>query len=181
MDKSTRKSDVCLLRKPLPPSDDYKIAFQTSQPSAATCTSISYSSANLPNTRQTYSAQVVNRVPFNTPYRRLRYHEEEEEMVTIYPLVPKGPPPLPPGKILSQRTEYLSLLASWSELEDNNISNSPPEFTFNDFLLSSSDQIKMPKTNRAMISRENYLKLTSWLATHKPTQATMSTWEADST
>ncbi len=174
MNKSSKRSDVCLLRKPLPPSDYYKTAFQTSP--------ISYSSTltndSLPDTHPPLSAQCVNRVPYNTPYRRPQHRKEEEETITIHPLLPKGPPPLPPGKILSQRMDYLSLLA-WPELEETTV-NPPPEFTFNDFLRSPSNQTKLLKTNRATISRENYLKLTSWFATQKPTQTELSTWQANS-
>ena len=166
MDASTKRGATVLLRRPLPPSETYKLPVNTSR-----CSTTIKTSSGTSNIK-TRSA-TLPLVPANTPYNnndRLTCSSNRE--IHIHPLHPKGPPPLPPSKILSQ--------GIYRE-EDDLTTISVPEFTFNDFLLSSDHEpVDIPRTHEVMLSRENYLKMTSWFVTQKPTQNTFSSWLGES-
>ena len=52
------------------------------------------------------------------------------------------------------------------------------QFTLNDFLLDQEEakiNLVPTKLQGSMMSRQNYLKLTSWFATHVPQQDTLNT------
>ena len=91
----------------------------------------------------------------------------------IYPLLPKGPAPLPVGKVI--RTPII---------DPASIDNKPVDgFTFNDFLVSN--EAVGSSTGRLikscpMVSRENYLKMTSWFANNSPQQTDLHISELQS-
>ena len=93
---------------------------------------------------------------------------------TIHPLHPKGPPFLPPSKIIRSQ---------WYEpVSDVPVAPPPPLFTLNDFL-QNSDDVKYLKSRleRAAISRDNYLKMTGWFATQLPTHNAVTVKELQGT
>ena len=165
-----------LLRRPLPPSETYKLPFDEALDATNRCVS----SIDKMKSSGSLQRPILN-VPTNTPYtssytHRVHHHCRE---IDIHPLFPKGPPLLPPGKILSQADGYSSTFFDRDAGEDI-IVDPPPEFTLNDFLLSAQSNKNVSKTTQVTVSRENYLKLTSWFSTQKPTQSTISIWLANS-
>ena len=96
---------------------------------------------------------------------------------TIHSLFPRGPPPLPPGKILKAAHQRLPSLGFENvELPSSEVEREDPEFTLDDFQMVAGMSYKVvnSKLHGAMISRQNYLKLTSWFATNVPTQDTLN-------
>ena len=105
-----------------------------------------------------------------------------ESTIVIYPLYPRGPPGLPPGKILKGGSSFLTVSNKGSagvedcaevagEREDE-------AFTLDDFWLSVEEcpqRVVPSELQQSMISRENYLKLTGWFATHVPKQDSLNT------
>lgn len=103
---------------------------------------------------------------------------DSRSTVTIHSLYPRGPPPLPPGKILTATLPPLS--AFYDEHPETMTSELPREegeFTLNDFQASSGagHRVEASRLQGAMVSRQNYLKLTSWFATHVPKQEVLNT------
>ncbi len=165
MDASAKRGATLLLRRPLPPSETYKLPLNSSRCSTTVKTN---------GSNKTRSA-TLPLVPANTPYNNNGRLTCSNREIHIHPLFPKGPPPLPPSKILSQ-----GITGPYKE-EDDSASISVPEFTLNDFLLSSDQEpIDISRTHEVVLSRDNYLKMTSWFVTQKPTQKSFSIWLAES-
>ena len=101
----------------------------------------------------------------------------------IHPLFPRGPPFFSPGNMLS--LECGCPPDPWWRAGGNLgvfAPSVPPaeecQFTLNDFLLDEEEAktyLVPTKLQGSMISRQNYLKLTSWFATHVPQQDTLNT------
>lgn len=181
MDSSTERDDFCLLRKPLPPSESYRfpVACNTVVHSGSTRFS---SSVRYGSRCTTASSKFIEpsfafgyQVPKNTPYRQVKYVHHDG--IDIHPLHPKGPPYLPPGKILCQDYGYNTDIMTECKPAQT------PEFTLNDFM-QKTDQAQseeeLSSTTEITFSRENYLKMTSWFATQKPKQRVMTNWLAES-
>lgn len=159
MEKSQR---VPLLRRPRPPSEKYlKSIPQCPIRHEPTLSSLTRPHPlSHPITADSQLHPPGNTPNYVTPSSRGQFH--------IYPLQPKGPPALPPGKVLSN---------PFIIQHPANMTTST-KFVFNDFLQShdqSCDRLIKSKLNSAMISRENYLKMTSWFASHTPQQITLNT------
>lgn len=92
----------------------------------------------------------------------------------IHPIRPKGPEFFPPGKPL--RAVSRKPLDPLDHLPDEIHLGSPRhEFTFNDFRIHPDPDRPPMQISGGMMSRLNYLKLTSWFATHAPKQENMNT------
>ena len=167
-----QQESIHLLRKPRPPSEKYSKLFEdvnkkitptSSTESKSTCGQSTYniSSHNSCHHEDHY-------VQLNTPMKQQKY--PNKELIKIHPLYPKGPHPLPPGRIMCQIDPLLH--------RDDIHNNDKPQFTFNDFLMISHDNhTPITTTNKPFISHHNYLKLTSWFATQKPKQDKILSWQ----
>lgn len=134
-----------LLRRPLPPSDNY------------------YSLEN----RQKQKHEPIENKSLQSVVAGESHFIDLNDFY-IFPLNPKGPAPLPMGKVL--RTPIIKPATVKSS-----------EFTFNDFLATSDDcNSKNLITSGPMISRENYLKMTSWFAKNSPQQTDVHVSELQS-
>lgn len=124
-----------LYRRPLPPSENY---LKRQRKSKKTCSKpLTQVSSFLSDTQS-----------FDGPH--------------IHHLHPKGPPPLPMGKII-RHTDVGTVPSTEQHL-----------FTLSDFLLSTEHpQNKLLVQSQCMMSRENYLKMTGWFATCSPQQMTL--------
>lgn len=94
---------------------------------------------------------------------------------TIYPLYPRGPPFLPPGRIL--KGVYPSGLYKFED-EVALYPEDQVEFALNDFQPNPPEahyRIVPSGLQGAVISRQNYLKLTSWFAANVPRQESLNT------
>ena len=106
---------------------------------------------------------------------------DTESTFIIYPLYPRGPPGLPPGRILKGGGSFLPLSSKGGGVGDCAVVAGQREgeaFTLDDFWLSAEEctQRVVPSgLEQSMISRENYLKLTGWFATHVPKQESLNT------
>ena len=101
----------------------------------------------------------------------------------VYPIHPRGPPQFPPGRVLKRTDPFAGLTFSgilenlsrhidmrqsevsdefsqvFAELEEDQWTDVPPQ------------QIVMPSILKSsIISKQNYLKLTSWFSVHVPKQ-----------
>ena len=122
-----------------------------------------------------------------TPYTQYTYTAEYTDTsddsgstFTIYPLYPRGPSFLPPGKVL--RGAHVPGAGSRVVLDDgfepqSELQTDQEEFTLKDFQLSAETlhPVMPSKLQGAMISRQNYLKLTSWFAANLPKQEAVNT------
>lgn len=117
---------------------------------------------------------------YSSPYNRNDF--------VIHPLFPRGPPYFPPGKMLT--VEYECPPLQWwgaggegysEEIFPSEVGRGVAEeqqFTLNDFLLDVEEarlHLVSTRLQASMISRQNYLKLTSWFAKHVPQQVKMKT------
>ena len=167
-------SSIPLLRKPRPPSDAY-IPHKTLSSSSSNHTTTASS-------HRTVSSRPCNPVPppttayTNAPLTRNIIENEPPPAFHIYPLHPKGPPLLPPGKIL--RSSNPVLPCPPPVFEQKETPNNQQSFTLNDFLRTAerSDNVVVPSSlSHAFISRESYAKMTSLFTTHTPTQEHVNT------
>lgn len=95
---------------------------------------------------------------------KLSQSQDMKEESIVCPLYPRGPGFFPPGRPL--------------HIMENNVDNLPDEihldnkagcdFTFNDFQLTPKNRLL--QQSKGTISRQNYLKLTSWFSRHVPVQ-----------
>ena len=94
---------------------------------------------------------------------------------TIHTLYPRGPPFLPPGKIL--KSTHLSPPSIYTDDVMSKSCGEEEGFTLNDFQLvaETSHRAVPSELQGAVISRENYLKLTSWFAVNVPKQESLNT------
>ena len=166
-------SSIPLLRKPRPPSDAY-IPHKTLSSSSSNHTTTASS-------HRTVSSRPCNPVPppttaYTDALIRDIIENEPPPAFHIYPLHPKGPPLLPPGKIL--RSSDPVLPCPLPVFEQKETPNNQQSFTLNDFLRTAerSDSVVVPSTlSHAFISRESYAKMTSLFTTHAPTQERVNT------
>ena len=93
---------------------------------------------------------------------------------TIHTLYPRGPPFLPPGKIL--KSTHLSPPSIYTDDVMSKSCGEEEGFTLNDFQLvaETSHRAVPSELQGAVISRENYLKLTSWFAVNVPKQESLN-------
>ena len=148
-------SGVVLYRKPLPPSSQY---LKTS----STKTIKKTGNASLSNSkrREALDQDTDQGLP-NLPY--------------IHPLFPKGPPPLPMGKIIKH-----------TEIPSPPPFPTPPldTFTLTDFLLCNDTARggtrRLVSSDSIVLSRDNYLKMTGWFAFNAPRQSVMHTRNIES-
>lgn len=150
-----QQKSVPLLRRPRPPKQaNTKLSY--SNVSSGT-TSKSEDGTVLTASR-THDCTFVHPTPYTTD-------AFNDSMFTTYP---RGTSLLPPGKVLrdNRQTGFIE------ESQTTQV-----EFTLNDFQLSSETlhQVMPNKLRGAVISRQNYLKLTSWFAANVPKQKTLNT------
>ena len=179
-------SAVPLLRRPRCPSESYFLnrASYSTQPPTTTSSRLASSLRHyqpIPPPTTAYSdalwtrstARVADLPPSPSP----PFH--------IHPLHPKGPPFLPPGRILKTNLPVpLPPLpphpgrGSNEEPPDHySLPQDQPQFTLNDFLRKANNISRAvpSKLRHAFISRENYLKMTSWFSTNIPSQGQLNT------
>ena len=175
---------------PLPRHHPTPISLHRHPPLPHTLTRHNYTSTPLHHHSQTHSSSLGT------------YKEEEEEEeddladasaevnedngVTIYPLFPRGPQFLPPGrKTLSLK--HKSPPRPWWETGEGgpNLGDVAPsggerkhcEFMLGNFQFDPEEPAAPSKLKGSVISRQNYLKLTGWFATHVPQQDTVNTMD----
>lgn len=143
--------DSALYRKPLPPSTQYLKPNGGKRNGNTRALDIKTNNQLYNDTRGIEESIIVTGLPH------------------IHPLYPKGPPPLPMGKIIRHSNITQSLPP-------------PQSFTLTDFLVSlqEADQRPVISTNSIILSRDNYLKMTSWFATNIPTQSIIHTKNIES-
>ena len=110
-----------------------------------------------------------------------------DKELQIYPLHPKGPPAFPPGKVIKGTCPFLG--ATFMDFLENFPGKEKPFQAHDDLTTAlseleetpvgesdSTQYIVMPnKLKSAVLSRQNYLKLTSWFVTQVPRQDTLHT------
>ena len=148
-----QQKSVPLLRRPRPPKQT-KTKLSNSNASSETTSKSEYGAALTAN--HTQDCIIVHPTP---------YTADSDSTFTIYP---RGTSLLPPGKVL--RSNHQTRFVEESQTEQ-------VEFTLNDFQLSAEalHQVMPNKLRGAVISRQNYLKLTSWFAANVPKQKAINT------
>ena len=191
---SSTSSTAPLLRRPRPPSENYilKKASSSSFPahphtSTSSCIGNSHRHSQLVPPPTTACSDAL--------WTRTMACVEERSPSSfhIHPLHPKGPPFLRPGRILKAGLPILlPPLHGHPGKEGNGEAPDyycPPQdqsqFTLNDFLIrtanhTSSSRVVPSQLRHAVISRENYLKMTSWFATNVPSQHQLNTVDIES-
>lgn len=147
-----QQKSVPLLRRPRPPKQ--------------TKTKLSNSNASSETTSKSEDG-AVNHTQYctfahPTPYTADAYND------STFTTYPRGTSLLPPGKVL--RSNHQTRFVEESQTEQ-------VEFSLNDFQLSAEGlhQVMPNKLRGAVISRQNYLKLTSWFAANVPKQKAINT------
>ena len=173
-ERGSTSNAVPLLRRPLPPSKDYlkAVSEKGRQRSKRVPRSRSLSERKARETDMLFA-------PPNTSQMASTVYPSPDAPFVIHPLHPKGPPFLPPGRVLTQAPvftpeELLELEGQWA----NNWPRKCNQFTFNDFLLAANrrrEAVVSSRLKHPVISRENYLKMTGWFATHVPRQRNVHT------
>ena len=149
-----------LLRRPRPPKPAPKhsdgVPFDTRMSQSVTPKAIVCRRRLLPTHEDVYRTDIDEMV-------------DECSKFIIHPTHPKGPEFFPPGKILHAPVQ---ILMEPFDLLPDEIYFPGPEctFTLDNFLLRAERNCPPLQISQGMISRENYLKLTGWFATHVPTQ-----------
>lgn len=119
-------------------------------------------------------------VPIHHDLYRTNNIEEmvnERSKFIIHPPHPKGPKFFPPGKVI--RTLGQISLDPLDILPDViHLPSSEPIFTLDDFLIQTAYHIPL-EVSQGTMSRENYLKLTSWYATNVPIQENLNTLDLE--
>lgn len=111
--------------------------------------------------------------------------------IIIHPLYPRGPKFFPPGR-RTRLKKHKPLPQNWWEGEDLNfhvISPHQNELCNDDFMVKYTELdaeetalYEAPiKLRGNTVSRQNYLKLTSWFATHVPQQDSLNTLDLSGT
>ena len=147
-----QQKSVPLLRRPRPPKQT-KTKLSNSNASSETTSKSEDGAAN-----HTQDCTFVH----PTPYTADAYND------STFTTYPRGTSLLPPGKVL--RSNHQTRFVEESQTEQ-------VEFTLNDFQLSAEalHQVMPNKLRGAVISRQNYLKLTSWFAANVPKQKAINT------
>ena len=98
--------------------------------------------------------------------------ELEKTDFIIHPLDPKGPDFFSPGRVIvSKISPPVDNEAIPNEIH---LSKSKHTFDFNDLMLSLEDARNRYDISKGTISRQNYLKLTSWFAKNVPKQESIN-------
>lgn len=176
---------VPLLRRPRPPKQVKNNPLVSSTSRKTTSNRGTGMELSASNTLGSAFAHPTPLSTVMTPYTHYTYTTEYTDTCddsgstfTIYPLYPRGPSFLPPGKVL--RGTHVpgtgGRVLDDSFETQSELQTDQAEFTLNDFQLSAETHQTMPsKLQGAMISRQNYLKLTSWFAANIPKQETVNT------
>lgn len=161
-------ANILLLRRPRPPKQVLKLP--PFSDGAATTTAIT--SKDIMVRQKT--------VPIHHDLYRTNNIEEmvnERSKFIIHPPHPKGPKFFPPGKVI--RTLGQISLDPLDILPDViHLPSSEPIFTLDDFLIQTAYHIPL-EVSQGTMSRENYLKLTSWYATNVPIQENLNTLDLE--
>ena len=107
--------------------------------------------------------------------------DSERSHISMYGLYPRGPDFFPPGKKLHAS---IPLYRDEMECVPDEIHLATPRqafFTLNDFLVAAEEmENKMPiSKSKGMISRQNYIKLTSWFSKNVTKQKNPNTCELE--
>lgn len=150
-----QQKSVPLLRRPRPPKQaNIKLSYSN----VSSGTTSKSEDGTVLTASHTHDCTFVHPTPYATD-------AFNDSRFTIYP---RGTSLLPPGKVLrgNHQTRFIE------ESQTTQV-----EFTLNDFQLSSETlhQVMPNKLRGAVISRQNYLKLTSWFAANVPKQKTLNT------
>ena len=150
-----QQKSVPLLRRPRPPK---QAKTKLSYSSASSGTTSKSENGTVLTANHTQDCTFVHPTPYTTDACN-------DSTFTIYP---RGTSLLPPGKVL--RGNHQTRFTEESQTEQ-------VEFTLNDFQLSSEalHQVMPNKLRGAVISQQNYLKLTSWFAANVPKQKALNT------
>ena len=154
-----QQKSVPLLRRPRPPKQtNTKLSYSN----ASSGTTSKSEDGTVLTASRTHDCTFVHPTPYTSPYTTDAFNDST---FTIYP---RGTSLLPPGKVLrsNRQTRFIE------ESQTTQV-----EFTLNDFQLSSEalHQVMPNKLRGAVISRQNYLKLTSWFAANVPKQKALNT------
>ncbi len=194
------RSSACLLRRPRPPKVTSPASAATTKDTTSRVGSSPRGNGSLgeaPSRTRRRNPPPHSTYPHPTPLTpyslyastapsRSQYDEYPEtygskNSVTIHSLYPRGPPFLPPGKILKASHPPLSVVyKEHPELEPSGVIEKgevESEFTLTDFRAAVGvlHRVEASQLQGAMISRQNYLKLTSWFSTHVPKQGALNT------
>lgn len=178
--KAHQQTTVPLLRRPRPPKQR-----QTSSKDANKKTPRAQSKAPPITSNNATPAFPLNSRQTNDSLYTDTYEDDDTGQFEIYSLYPTGPECFPRGKTTrAARASYpvpqLHLDVGGREGEvvepddDDAIA-----FTLNDFRISTKvvHPLPMKTAPEVVISRQNYLKLTSWFAANVPTQDSLNTLE----
>ena len=177
--KAHQQTTVPLLRRPRPPKQR-----QTSSKDANKKTPRAQSKAPITNSNATpaFPLHTISRQTNDSLYTDT-YEDDDTGQFEIHSLYPTGPECFPPGKTMrAARASYPVPQLAVGERDGELIEPDDDDaiaFTLNDFRISTKVVHPLPiKTApEVVISRQNYLKLTSWFAANVPTQDSLNTLE----
>lgn len=154
-----QQKSVPLLRRPRPPKQaNTKLSYSN----VSSGTTSKSEDGTVLTASHTHDCTFVHPTPYTSPYTTNAFND------STFTTYPRGTSLLPPGKVLrgNRQTQFIE------ESQTTQV-----EFTLNDFQLSSETlhQVMPNKLRGAVISRQNYLKLTSWFAANVPKQKTLNT------
>lgn len=166
------QNDHILLRRPRPPKQALKlpspsdgVTFDIPSPHSATPKSIMVRYQSLPTHHDIYRTDIEEMV-------------HERSKFIIHSPHPKGPEFFPPGRTLHAPTQIS--MDPFDILPDVILLPGPEHtFTLDNFRIQVEADHPPLQISQGMISRQNYLKLTSWFTTNVPTQENMNTLDLE--
>lgn len=103
---------------------------------------------------------------------------QQQHKIVVNPVFPRGPEFFPPGRVL--RADTLTTMTAMDFLPDEiHLMKLGPSFTLNDLQQPPAPDPPPIQISQGAVSRQNYLKLTSWFATHVPTQESVNMLELE--
>lgn len=184
--KSTVSTNILLLRRPKPPKPILNCISKSTDTPDTTGTGamknmVTFSDQPEPTSTITSRPRRHRSLPvseddiYRTDIEQL-IHQQSKFVVN--PVFPRGPEFFPPGRVL--RADTLTTMTAMDFLPDEiHLMNLGPSFTFNDLQLPPAPHPPPIQISQGALSRQNYLKLTSWFATHVPTQESVNKLELE--
>ena len=181
MATATSQRPLLLLRRPLPPKQQSRptsLRSQTEDKSSETTDNykVSAKSPDMLTVKRFTNTKSKAEESRLTTIGEVRFHGDVPLPPTsvVKPYKTKGPDPLPPRPPRKLRELPLEAFIN------DSYTRPPPEFTLRDFARRLPSRTKLDDDGEPMISEQNYEKLTSWFAAHKPHQSTIHSLEIDS-
>lgn len=182
-------NNIFLLRRPRPP----KPILDPPSPKVTITTPLETSNDNsttksrLPFPGQPTllrSNMVNNRRHKSLPVHEGLYRTDIEQLIqqhsklVINSITPRGPEHFPPGRVL--RADTLTTMTALDFLPDEiHLIKPDPSFTFKDFQIPCPSSSLPIQISHGVVSRQNYLKLTSWFAKNVPSQESLNTLDLE--